>query len=174
MRARRNAGLIAALLSAALLASCHQRHAAPGHGDTPGDRLEAAAQSAGIVTEPARADPIGLYGRDNDRLCVVPGAARAYRIGALVRFDDGQGCITRGTATRSGDRLDMILDGEPCRFAARFEGDRIVLPAELPAGCDRRCTGRASLAALDVERLSDGTAEAAAQVDGKDNQLCGD
>ncbi|WP_375380897.1 hypothetical protein [uncultured Sphingomonas sp.] len=169
--------LIVAMIPAALLASCHQRHSVPAHGDTPGDRLEAAAQAAGVVADPAHADPIGSYGRDNDRLCVVPGGAGAYRIGVLVRFEDGQGCTARGTATRSGDRLDMSLDmnldGEPCRVAARFEGDRIVLPAELPPGCDRRCTGRASLAALDVERLSDGTAEATAQVDGKGNPLCG-
>ena len=165
--------LIAALLASALLAGCHQRHSTPAHGDTPGDRLEAAAQAAGIVADPAHADPVGLYGRDNDRLCVVPGGADAYRIGVLVRFDDGQGCTARGTAVRSGDRSDMSLDGEPCRVTARFERDRIVLPAELPAGCDRRCTGRASLAALDVERLSDGTAEAAAQVDGKGDPPCG-
>ena len=167
------ARLIVAMLAAALLAGCHQRHSTSGHGDTPGDRLETAAQAAGIVTDPVRANPVGLYGRDNGRLCLVPEGPGAYRIGILVRFDDGQGCTARGSATRSGDRLDVSLDGEPCRFTARFEGDRTVLPAELPMECDRRCTGRASLAALDVERLSDGTAEAAAQMDGAGHPLCG-
>ena len=171
-----NAWPVAALLAATLIASCHQPHPAPGHGTTPGDRLEAAAQAAGVVADPAHADPVGLYGRDGDRLCLVPRNGQdkraVYGVGLLVRYDDGQGCTARGNAVRSGERLDLDLDGDPCRFTARFEGDRIVLPAELPASCDRRCTGRASLAALDVERLSDGIAEAMAQVDGSGHALC--
>ena len=103
---------------------------------------------------------------------MVPGQGRAYRIGALVRYDDAQGCTARGTATRTADRLDIELDAGGCRFTARFEGDRVAFPAELPAGCDRRCTGRASLGALTAERLSDGTAEALAQQDAGGRPLC--
>ncbi|WP_174298817.1 hypothetical protein, partial [Sphingomonas bacterium] len=126
---------------------------------------------------PGRARATGLYASDEDRLCVVPAASggAGYRIGVLVRYDEAHGCTARGTAARTGDRLDVDLgQGEgDCRFVARFEGDRIVFPADLPPGCDRRCTGRASLGALAVERLGDGIAEASAQRDRSGRSLCG-
>ncbi|MGI4730832.1 MAG: hypothetical protein ACRYFW_03660, partial [Janthinobacterium lividum] len=132
-----------------------------------------AAIADGVIADPARADPVGLYARENDRMCVVPGESGAYRVGVLVSFDDAPGCTARGSATRVGDRLDVALgEAGSCRFTARFEGDRIVFPAQLPDGCDRRCTGRASLAALAVDRLSDGVAEAGAQRDGAGRPLC--
>lgn len=166
-----------AVAAAVLVAGCGDRHRAAPRGDTAGDRLEAAAVARGVVADPARVDATGLYAAGEDRLCVVPRAAGAagYRIGMLVRYDEAQGCTARGTAERTGDRLDVELGGGAgeCRFAARFEGDRIVLPADLPPACDRVCTGRASLAALAVERLSDGAAEAAAQRDAGGHPLCG-
>jgi hypothetical protein len=165
------------LLGATLLvAGCDRPATRAPRGDTAGDRLEAAAIAAGIVSDPARADPVGLYAGGDDRMCVVPrGGAGGYSVGIVVRYDDGQGCTARGVAARDGEALRIGLTdggGDDCRFTARFEGDRIVLPATLPEGCDRRCTGRATLAALSVDRLSDGTAEASAQRDRQDEPLC--
>lgn len=157
-------------LAALLLAACHAAPFATPRGTTPGDRLEAAAEATGLVTDPARVDPVGVYARDTDRVCVVPGGAGAYRVGALISYDGGQGCAASGTATRTGDRLDVRFGG--CRFAARFEGDRVSFPAELPAACATVCTGHATLAALDVELLSDSPAEAAAVRDTKGQALC--
>ena len=158
------------LVTALSLAACHAAPSAPPRGNTPGDRLETAAEAAGVVHGPALVDPIGLYARDTDRLCLAPDGAGTYRVGALVSYEGGQGCAASGTATRNGDRLEVAL--ADCRFAARFEGDRVSFPAELPSACDAACTGRATLAALAVERLSDSPAEAAALRDGKGRALC--
>ncbi len=157
-------------VAALLLAACHVQPSANPRGNTPGDQLEAAAEAAGVVADPARVDPAGLYARDTDRLCLVPTGAGAYRAGALISYDGGQGCAASGTATRNSDRLDVAF-GE-CRFAARFEGDRVSFPAELPPACADACTGRATLAALNVGRLSDSASEAAALRDPHDRALC--
>lgn len=157
-------------VAALLLAGCHAAPSAAPRGTTPGDGLEAAAEAAGLVTDSARVDPVGVYARDTDRVCVVPGGAGAYRVGALISYDGAQACAAIGTATRTSDRLDVRF-GE-CRFAARFEGDRVSFPAELPAACAALCTGHATMAALDVERLSDSPAEAAALRDPKGTALC--
>ena len=137
---------------------------------TPGDQLESAAEAAGVVSDPARVDPAGLYARDTDRVCLVLDGAGAYRAGALISYDGGQGCAASGTATRSGDRLNVAFGH--CRFAARFEGDRVSFPAELPASCAAVCTGRATLAALSAERLSNSPAEASALRDPHGRALC--
>ncbi len=157
-------------LAALLLAACHSQPAAAPRGNTPGDRLEAAAEAAGVVSDPARVDPAGLYARDTDRLCLVPDGAGAYRVGALISYDGGGGCAASGTATRSGDRLEVAFGD--CRFAARFEGDRVTFPAEVPSACNTACTGRATIAALAVERLSDSASEAAALHDAHGQAMC--
>ena len=155
------------LVAALLLGACRQQSVAPA-ALAPGDRLEHAALAAGILPD-AEAGPVGLYGRETDRVCVVA-AGEAYRVGALVDYGDGQGCSASGTASRSGEA--MTIDFGACRVAARYDGDRIHFPAVLPGACDALCTGRASLAALDGERLSDTTAEASALHDAKGRALC--
>lgn len=136
-----------------------------------GARLERAAISAGVVADPALLDPIGAYGKENDRACIVR-AGKDYRIGASVDYGDGHGCLARGSAKGAG-KLAVTL-GEGCRFDARFDGRRLTFPPVLPAGCDGFCTGRASLTALSVEWLSGAESEAAALrgTDGK--PLCGE
>src|SRR3546814_12580969 len=75
-------------------------------------------------------------------------------------YGDGQHCTASGTARREGELLRVTLAGKDgCGFDARYEGDRIVLPGTLPKGCARYCTGRASLAGMEVDRLSDSAAE---------------
>ena len=146
-----------ALLLALLLAGCDGGRpvAQPA---TPGARLEASAVAAGLVVDPRSASEIGSWSRDGDRVCVVPADNDDERIGALVDYGDGQGCAASGTAERHGERLDVIFGS--CRFAARFDGTRIVFPAELPGACDTLCTGRASLAALAMTRISGSASEA--------------
>ncbi|MCU6452759.1 hypothetical protein LPN01_01560 [Sphingomonas sp. A2-49] len=129
-----------------------------GAVDTPGARLEAAADRAGLVVDPAKVSLVGSWALDTDRVCVVPEGRDTYRIGAMIDYGEGQGCAASGTARRQGDRVAVTFGA--CRFDAAFEGTRIVFPAELPAACDRLCTARASLAALSVERLSGSRSEA--------------
>lgn len=155
------------VLLALLLAGCHRDQPA---ADSAGARLEAAAVARGLAPDPSHASPVGSWASDTDHLCVVP-ADRGLRIGAGIDYGDGQGCAASGTAERRGDQLRVSFGA--CRFNARFEGDRIAFPAELPPACDRACTGRASLAALAVERLSDSASEAATLRGPNGGLLCG-
>ena len=146
-----------ALAAPLLAAACHQPSATLVN-DSAGVRIEAAAVAAGLVIDPAGRSIVGAWARDTDHACIVPGEGGESRLGVLVDYGAGQGCAASGTVTRSGDTLDVRLGD--CRLAARFDGRRIVFPAEVPAACDRLCTGRASLAALTVERQSESVSEA--------------
>jgi hypothetical protein len=135
-----------------------------------GDRLEAAAQSAGLIADPG-GPLVGAWGRETDRMCVVPGKNGAARVGALVDYGEGQGCAASGTLTRSGEKVSVRFGD--CRIDARFDGERLTFPPKLPSACDRLCTGRASLAALSVERLGASASEAATLRAPDGSLLCG-
>ncbi len=150
-----------------LLGGCGSGQGEPAAAPT--QTLEQAALAAGLVADPAKADPTGLYARDTDRLCLVPAGDR-FRVGVTIRFDERQGCLGRGTATRSGDALDIELPN--CRIAASYDGQRIVFPANLPEGCSALCSDRATMSALEVEQLSASAAEAATLRDEGGRLLC--
>lgn len=138
--------------------------------------LESAAIERGLVRDPGDSDVTGLYARDTDRVCIVKRAS-GYRIGVFVDYGDGLNCSGAGTAARSGETLSIELKGKKgttCTLDARFDGEHITFPATLPDGCAKLCGSRASLAALDVERLSQSDAEAAAVRSGNGTRLCGD
>jgi len=134
--------------------------------------LEAAAIEAGVIPDPKNSDITGLYERDTDRVCVVP-SATAYRIGVFVDYGDQQNCGGSGVVTRVGEHLHVEFDKvDGCSFDARFEGDRIVFPGRLPEACQKLCLRRASLAGLDVSRLSESVSEASTLRDAKGRLLC--
>ena len=165
----------AALIGLALLGGCSDRadRADPAAATGAGAELEAAAIATGAIADPNSTDPTGLYARGSDQMCVLP-AAEDFRIGIDVDYGDGQHCSAAGTATRDGERLHIRLEGEAtCAIDARFEGDRVVFPGRLPDGCAAYCTGRASLAGLEVDRLSDSASEARAMPDTRGRLLCG-
>lgn len=157
-----------------LVAACHRDAAAPAPpAATTASGLEAAAIQAGVIPDPNSTDPTGLYARDTDRMCLVP-IATAYRIGVFVDYGDDQRCGGSGIATRVGETLHVELgNGSGCSFDARFEGDRIVFPGRVPDACRQICERRASIAALDVGRLSDSVSEASTLRDAKGRLLCG-
>lgn len=157
------------ILLALFLAGCGQG-TAPTRGDSAGARLERAAQRAGMVPDPTRGTIVGSWSRDTDRVCVVPGQGSAYRIGAVVDYGEGQTCAGSGTATRSGARVDIRFG--KCRINATFDGERLVFPADLPSDCDRACIGRASLAALTVDHVSESIAEASTLRSPAGQMLC--
>jgi hypothetical protein len=100
-------------------------------------------------------------------------SATAYRIGVFVDYGDQQNCGGSGVVTRVGEHLHVEFDKiEGCSFDARFEGDRIVFPGRLPDACQKLCMRRASLAGLDVSRLSDSVSEASTLRDAKGRLLC--
>lgn len=157
-------------IAALLLTGCGNR-GGQAQADTPGARLESAARESGLVPGGENASLVGSWGRDTDRLCVVPGSGGDYRVGAVVDYGEGQTCAAAGTAARSGGKLDIRFGA--CRFAARIDGDRIVFPADLPVECETVCAGRASLAAVSVDRISASAAEASTLRLGTGKPLCG-
>jgi hypothetical protein len=150
-----------------LLAACRPGERA---ADTPGAALERAAIARGLVSDPKAGSLTGSWASEADRLCVVP-AGGSTRIGVSIDYGDGQGCAAKGSVERDGESL-AIAFGE-CRVQATFDGERIVFPAALPAACDRVCTGRASLSALTVERLSESASEASTLRSARGELLCG-
>ena len=165
----------AALVAFLLLAACNRHDPKPVTATPTPQGLEAAAIQAGVIPDPANTDITGLYARENDRVCIVPNAT-AYRIGVFVDYDEQQNCGGSGTVTRVGETLHVTLgrggSAADCSFDARFEGDRIVFPARVPEACQKVCIRRASVAALDVARLSESVSEASTLRDAKGRLLC--
>lgn len=158
-------------LSALLLAGCER--AAPTPPSPPaGAALERAAADAGMVAAAARARPVGVFAAEAARLCLVPRPDGSVRVGASVDYGAGQRCVARGTG-RVGAALTAVL-GVGCTVRLGFDGDSLVVPATLPTGCDSGCSGRAALAGLRLERLSDSAAEATRTRGADGRLLCGD
>lgn len=156
------------MVAAFLLAGC-----APDTdvGNDGGAALEQAAIAAGVVRDPAGAALAGFYARDTDQVCIIA-AGGGFRIGASVDYGS-EGCSGSGAVTRSGERLLVSFDRAPgCTFDARMDGDRIVFPGDVPAACERLCSGRASLAALEVDLLSEAKSEAGGMRDRRGRKLC--
>lgn len=146
------------LAAAMLLAGCQREAPPPPPPPGAGGDLERAALAAGLIADPATADPTGVFQRGGDLVCLLPGD-EAHVIGVSVDYGEGQRCVARGTAR---GRTSLAVDlGDGCRFDATLDADRLALPATLPAACDRACSGRATLAAVAVERLSAAGPEAA-------------
>lgn len=161
----------AAALLVLALAGCAPAADDPGNTVAQGD-LERAAIAAGIVRDPADTDITGLYARDTDKVCIVPEVV-GYSIGATTDYGDGIGCSGQGKVTRSGEVLHVEFAGvDGCAFDARFDGERIDFPGNVPAACDKLCSPRATFGALDAERMSGAIAEAATLRDAKGKLLC--
>jgi hypothetical protein len=157
-----------------LLSACTSSKA-PENAAVPED-LEKAAIERGMVRDPRDTEIAGLYARDTDRVCIVPDG-QGYKIGAFVDYGDKITCSGSGTVARVGEKLRIELgsgEGEDkCGFNARFDGDKIYFPGNVPDACAKLCARRASYAGLEVARMSESTAEAAAMRDSAGRQLCG-
>jgi len=161
----------AALSLVLLLAACSGEQG-NGNAQAPQD-LETAAIERGLVRDPDDSDLTGLYARDTDRICVVR-AGSSYRIGAYVDYGDRITCSGAGSVERSGTTLRITLGKQGCSFDAQYDGDRIKFPGALPDACKPLCARRASFTGLEVARLSESGAEAAAMRDANGRRLCGE
>jgi hypothetical protein len=161
------------LLLPFLLAACSGAQQAPVNEAQPQD-LESAAIERGLVRDPRDTEIVGLYARDTDRVCIVKHEG-GYRVGAFVDYGDRITCSGSGNVTRVGDRVHIQLGKEEddCSFDARFDGDKLYFPGNVPDGCQKLCAKRASYAGLEVERLSESAAEAQALRDPQGRALCG-
>ena len=147
-----------ALLALLLLAACSQSAGRAPMRPTPAPALEKAAIAAGVVRDPAATDIAGLYARDTDRVCIVAGRV-GYRIGAIGRLrrragvqrGGNGGAVGRGAERRFRRRL---------RFRRAARRSTIAFPGRMPAACDKLCTDRASLTALEADLQSDAASEA--------------
>lgn len=150
------------LAAAMLLVGCERTAEPPPPLPSAGQKLEQAALAAGLVSDSARVEVSGVFQSEGDLVCLLPPRADGgdeHVIGISVDYGEGQRCVARGTAE---GRTTLALDlGEGCRFDARLDADRLVLPGQVPSGCSSACSGRATLAAVAVERLSSAAAEAA-------------
>ena len=149
------------------LAACG---AQPGDSAASSPDLETAAIQRGLLPDPVSADPVGLYARDTDRLCIVEGKG-GYRVGLTTDFGEGIACNGSAIGALSGDRVTLKFS-EECQVEAAFRGDRITLPGKVPDGCKTLCRGRASLAGVDVSRLSNSGSEARAMRGANGKLLC--
>jgi len=158
-----------ALAATLVLAGCTSQPAADT-GTGAGAALERAARTSGMVADPARIIPTGVYASGEDKVCLVPQGDDRYRIGASIDLGEQQRCTGRGIARGQG-KLDVRM-GDGCEFVASLDGDIVSFPAVLPAACDAMCDGRATLAALSASQLSDSVAEATRVVGSDDKPLC--
>lgn len=156
-----------------LLAACNAGKP-PENAAVPED-LEKAAIERGMVRDPGDTEIAGLYARDTDRVCIVPDG-QGYKIGAFVDYGDRITCSGSGTVSRVGEKLRIELGGgegeDKCGFDARFDGDKIYFPGNVPDACARLCARRASYAGLEVARMSESAAEAGAMRDSTGRALC--
>ncbi|WP_375272152.1 hypothetical protein [Sphingomonas sp.] len=158
-----------AITFALLLAACSSEPAASDEGGA-GAALERTARAVGMVSDPSRVTPTGVYASGEDKVCLVPQGDDRYRIGASIDLGEQQRCTGRGTARGQG-KLDVRM-GDGCEFVASLDGDTIAFPAVLPAACDTMCEGRATLAALAATRLSDSVSEATRAAGSDGRPLC--
>jgi hypothetical protein len=159
-------------LAALLLAGCERAPSSVPPDPPAGAALERAAGTAGLIAAPARERPVGVFAAETARLCLVPRPDGALSAGASVDYGAGQRCVARGSA-RAGATLTAEW-GRGCTIELRYDRDALVFPATLPADCDTRCSGRATLAGLRLERLSDSIAEASRTRGADGRLLCGE
>ncbi|CAN5546995.1 hypothetical protein BH09PSE4_BH09PSE4_05470 [soil metagenome] len=160
-----------ALVALILLAGCSKPQPAKSPQTSASSDLERAAIAAGVIPDPDDTDITGLYARDTDRVCIVPDSY-GYKIGAFVDYGESQTCSARGQVTRVGETLHVEFN-DGCSFDASFDGTNVIFPGNVPDACQKSCSGRASLGALEAERLSEAVSEASTMRDSKGRLLCG-
>lgn len=169
-RSARNDGVLVALALFALAGCSSKQDAADVASGGAGAKLEQAAIASGVIRDRASADLTGVYANDPERVCVVP-AAQDFRIGVTLDYGEGQQCSAVGSLKRSGAALKVDL-GDGCAFDARFDGQGISFPGALPDACQKKCSGRATMAGLSVDTLSSSLSEATTLADAKGLALC--
>jgi hypothetical protein len=152
------------LLPALLICACGDQD---GHAGNGADSANAPVQTATLT---------GLYesgGADRrSRMCAIERDG-TVRFGLVVWSAADQGCSGAGTATRSGDRLRLVLAGsESCTIEARIEGRRLVFPPTQPPGCAYYCSPGARFAGAALDKIGGTEADAMRAEDLVGDRLC--
>ncbi len=149
-----------ALALVAALAGCRAPpdHAAAAPVD-PASPLESAAREANLVSDPATTPPTGLFERvhaaGRDSLCFTPveGEEGAYSFGLTASFGSTLACEGRGRAEHDGAAITLRFADADCTIRADYDGQRVQLPGQVPAGCTTLCDPRGSLSGVGVQRV---------------------
>lgn len=155
-------------LALVLLAGC-------GPQDKGGGNESDAPASKAVF--PASAGLTGLYEGGSaprtDQLCMIEAGKAPIRFGLVVWGANDHSCLGAGDAVREGDRLRLTMAGDStCRIEARIEGDKILLPAQVPEGCAYYCGARARFAERTLTRKGADAAAARKATDLAGDPLC--
>lgn len=165
------------LLIALLFASACQSQPEDPDGNEAGPSANRASTQpsrpgAAITTLTGLYEGPGQAGRTS-QMCMVDPAGETARFGLVVWGANDHSCSGSGTATRSGERLQLKMTGdEACTIEARIEGSAVVLPDRVPEGCAYYCGARARLSGARLTQVGTGRDHAAKAKDLVGDALC--
>lgn len=121
-----------------------------GGSNDAGSALDAQAIEAGILPDPENLEFAGRFETRSelgtDKFCSVSNGARQFDIGVLAVFGPESKCEGKGSATISGDKVRITLNGkDACQFDAQYDGVELRFPGSIESGCASYCSDRASL-----------------------------
>jgi len=169
MRRMRENGWQAVLLIVIALAGCRGDQPAGGNGAAPGSPQRGPVQTDTLT---------GLYeggsGARRNQLCMIEREGGRASFGFVVWGPGETSCSGSGPATRSGNRLELRLDGdESCALEAAIDGRRVTLPASMPEQCARYyCGTGASMTGATFDKVAGAEADAMRAVDLVGDPLC--
>jgi hypothetical protein len=153
-----------------------------GGGESGGGNQAAPAGRDGSAVSGAPKGPIttltGLYESRSaagpaSQLCMVDPKGENAQFGLVVWGADQHSCSGSGTATRSGDRLQLRMTGdETCTIDARISGSEVVLPDDVPDGCAYYCGARARMNGARFTQVGAGRDDASKAKDLVGDPLC--
>ena len=143
-------------------------------GGTP---ASGAQETQTPAAPPQTATLTGLYesgaAPQRNQMCAVDAGGRA-RFGLVVWSSPNESCSGNGIATRTGNTLRLIMQGdEACTIDARIEGTRVAFPPNVPAGCAYYCSRGGRLAGAAFDKTGGTEADAARAQDLIGDRLCG-
>lgn len=168
----RNGPLEVALLLLIALAGCR------GEGEG-GANAASPAPPSGSGAAVQTATLTGLYeggsGERRNQLCMIERDGRGTSFGFVTWGPGNRNCSGSGVATRTGDRLQLKLEGdESCAFDARIQGTRVTFPNSSPAECQRYYCGQgAQLADATFDKIGGDEQAAMRAADLVGDPLCG-
>ena len=165
------------LLMLTTLPSCDKAPAILGGSNDAGSALDEQAIEAGILPDPDNLEFAGRFETRSDlgtdKFCAVGTGARQFDIGVLAVFGPESKCEGKGSATITGDKVQITLKGkDACRFDAQYDGVELRFPGSMEQGCAAYCSDRASLSGTHYFMVQPGD-EPARKTLGRDiDRLC--
>jgi hypothetical protein len=160
-----------AILLVIMLAGCR----GGGDGGANGSAGGGSAAKGDVQT----ATLTGLYeggeGPRRNQLCMIEREGRAASFGFVAWGSGDTSCSGSGPATREGQALRLVLDGdESCTLEARIDGRRVTFPPNVQPECARYyCGGDARLTGLTFDKIGGEEADARRATDLVGDRLCG-